>query len=914
MATENDQKISPGDKKISELTSDDMKALRVPVGFPGLPYPMAEVRKASNGKMEHVVQVIETAGSMAVYSEQSPERVNGILYRQMPTPSMMLMLRDLLGKIRPDSKNRIMTIFGDASSGKSHIFRMVGGLVHPEGPIMVDCGGMNMRELFFRTVIDYGKGVKEQFEQRVSQGRVSQKTLDDLEEAFPGSIVRKLTNKFFHGPDTEENAKFEKTNGFEDAYETKINWDAIGQRRTEQDGDKTVAVEDRGDAIIRAQKVMEAIYAREGIDTQTNAFGIKTIPGEVFESIRTGRPLFLDEFNKSKRGTLDKFQTFLEFANGQRDYVTINNDMSEAGEGGGDSDSPKSITVYREDLKVGWHIGIAGNDTADGDTTQELSISMEDRLKPHRIGEPEDRDWKHRISQVWTGLPLVTLYNLFEDLATAKPAEFGDWLVQIRKLGLTAAEQKAIPPHEIYFLQNFQETVKAVNQYSDYLSDRAKLSNPESELLADKKYVNMADEVMAGARKVRVSFRTVIDDYNHAVQSTPEVRSAKVATLTLNAAAAFKALNRDAISEPAPAWYRFGANLARKVQESIVNDTVGMPVTQATLIALCEQNGIFPPDFKEAKLSGDKKPIAELLKYDSLKDMGGTDELLEIRGVLMANLRGVYGNIQKQDDFVIPLENLGRAINSMKSTADSGPKVLVLPNEDLNAVNGAPLLQGEAVPSYDMDDSKLEPGGSHTLVDYRSVLAALAVPAYAEQNRARIWPDELLECVDQSEHPKTEEDIEAYNSLQGRSRNGLDLTVLAAGDSKKEKSFMYVLEDKQRSQMIVIGTEEIAPQLKSALSKNGVQYVVHGDETAIVAINEFVSEGAKLRVDAGAFQTGQTQNAIEGLIKAFSAVCELRNVKNEDGQMKVKKGSTLGQIIHGDHAEPKVYTNIIKPR
>jgi hypothetical protein len=889
MATEKDQKVSLSDKKISELTSDDMKALRVPVGFPGLPYPMAEVRKGSSGKMEHVVQVIETAGSMAVYSEQSAERVNGILYRQMPTPSMMLMLRDLLGKIRPDSKNRIMTIFGDASSGKSHIFRMVGGLVHPEGPIMVDCGGMNMRELFFRTVIDYGKGVKEQFEQRVAQGRVSEKTLGDLESAFPGSVITK-------------------------DGQNRINWDAIGQRRTEKEGDKTITVEDRGDAIVRAQKVMQAIYSREGIDTQTNAFGIKTVPGEVFESIRTGRPLFLDEFNKSKRGTLDKFQTFLEFANGQRDYVTINNDMSEAGEGGADSDSPKSITIRREDLKVGWHIGIAGNDTVDGDTTQELSISMEDRLKPHRIGAPELRDFKHRVSQVWTGLPLVTLYNLFEDLATAKPAEFGNWLVQIRKLGLTATEQKAIPPHEIYFLQNFQETIQAANQYSTYLNERQSLSDPESDLLANKKYADMADEVMANGRKIRVSFRTIIDDFNAAIQSTPDVRSAKDATLLLDALAAFNGLNRDAISEPAPAWYRFGANLARKVQESIVNDTVGMPFTQATLIALCEQNGIFPPDFKEAKMSDNVKPIADLLKYDNLKDMGGTDELLEIRGVLMANLRGVYGNIQKQDDFVIPLENLGRAISGMKSAADSGPKVLVLPNEDLNAVNGTPLLQGEAVPSYDMDDSKLEPGGSHTLVDYRSVLAALAVPAYADQNRARIWPDELLECVDESEHPKTQEDIEAYNSLQGRSSIGMDLTVLATNNSKQEKSFMYVLEDKQRNQMIVIGTEEVSAQLKSALSKNGVQYVVHGDETAAVAINEFVSEGAKMRVSAGAFEKGQSQNVIEGLIKAFSAVCELRNVKNSNGKMTVTKGSTLGQLIQGEHAEPKVYTNIIKPR
>lgn len=909
MATDNEQKVSLSSKKISTLTSEDMKALRVPVGFPGLPYPMAEVRKGDNGRMEHVVQVIETAGSMAVYSEQSSERVNGILYRQMPTPSMMLMLRDLLAKIRPESNNRIMTIFGDASSGKSHIFRMVGGLVHPEGPIMVDCGGMNMRELFFRTVIDYGKGVKEQFEQRLAQGAVTQKTIEDLQTAFPGSVV-------------------------ENGGVKRMNWDAIGERRREKEGEKDITVEDRGEAIIRAQKVMEAIYAREGISVQSNAFGIKTVPGEVFESLNSGRPLFLDEFNKSKRGTLDKFQTFLEFANGQRDYVTINNDMSEEGTDGVESDSPKSITIRREDLKVGWHIGIAGNDTVDGDTTQELSISMEDRLKPHRIGEPELRDWKHRISQVWTGLPVVTLYNLFEDLATAKPAEFGEWLVQLRKLGLSGAEQKAIPPHEIYFLQNFQETVQAVNQYASYLNDRMQLSNPESDMLANKKYADMSDEVTAGGRKVRVSFRTVIDDYNQAVQSMPEVRPAKGAALTLDLAQAFAGLDRDSIADSAPGWHRFGANLARKVQESIVNDTVSMPVTRATLIALCEQNGIFPPDHKEAKLSDSVKPIAELLKYDTLKDLGGTDELLEVRGVLMANLKSLHGGIQKQDDYVIPLESLGRAINSLQPPKyvappmiskpleddefdDAGarsPRVVVLPNDDLNKVSGQPLLQGEAVPSYDMDDSMVEPGGSHTLVDFRSVLAALAVPAYAEHNRKVIWPDELLRCVDKEDFPKAAEDLEAYYCLHGCSKIGFDLTVLASHNSSQQKDYMYVLEDKQRNKMIVIGKEEITPQLQSSLTKNGIQYVVHGDDGSVTAINEFVSDGAKVRGEAGLLQSGQTQNVIESLIKAFSAVCELRDVKSEDGQMKVKMGSTLGQIIHSDHAEPKVYTSIIKPR
>lgn len=883
MATEN--KASLSDKRIAEMTAEELQSLRVPVGFPGLPYPMAKIQKAGNGHMEHVVEVIEsTQNPMVVYTEQSMERVNGTLYRQMPTPSMMLMLRDLLAKIQPESKNRIMTVFGDASSGKSHLFRMVGGLVHPEGPIMVDCGGMNMRELFFRTVIDYGKGVQEQLEKRISSGKAKASTLADLEEAFPGSIVK---------------------NG----DKTAINWDAIGQRRQEEQDGKKVSAEDRGDAIIRAQKVMEAIYASEGIDVQNNAFGIKTVPGEIFESIESGRPLFLDEFNKSKKGTLDTFQTFLELANGQRDSVTATNPMAEAGDG----DSPKSITINREDLKVGWHIGIAGNDATDGDTTQDLSISMEDRLKPHRIGEPELRDWKHRISQVWTGVPLVTLYNLFEDQAKSKPAEFAEWLVEVRKLGLNAQEQKAIPPHEIYFLQNFQETVTAINQYASYQYDRMQLSDPESELFNKKEYQNMADEVAAGSRKIRTSFRTVIDDYNQAIQSMPEVRSAKTATLSLSLADAFKSIDKTAIGQSSPGWHRFGANLVRKVQESIVNDTVGMPQSRAILIGLCEQNGIFPPDHKEAKPSPTIKPLPDLMKYDSLKDLGGTEDLLEVRNVLMANLRGVYGNMEGDDNFIIPLENLGRALKTLQSSSDSSPKAFVLPNDDLNKVNGEPMIEGKALPNYELDD--ISSSKDYILADFRSALAALAVPEYGGQNRARVWPAELMDYVD--EQPTDPADIEAFNTLQGKSKVGFDLTILAAADSAQNKSYLYVIEDKVRDQMMVVGPEDVSTQLKSALSKNGISYVVKEDESSILRINDFLAEGAKVRGEKGQLVSGNTQQVIEGLIKAFSALCEIADVsqsESDPGQLTVDKGSTLGQVIQRSKSQPSVYTSIVKPR
>jgi len=235
------------DKKILELTSDELGSLMKPIGLPGLPYPMAKLSKTAQGSMEHDVGVVESANNpLIMYSEQSMERINGMLFRQMPIPGMMFMLRDLLKKIEPESKNRIMTVFGDAAFGKSHLFKLVGGLVHPKGPVAVDCGGMNMRELFFRTVIDYGQGVKEQFEHRTQKGQVSQASLDTLSESFPGSVVQKDGKTF-------------------------IDWDQVGKPRMKDEDGKQVAAEDRGAAMRRAAQLMKDIYDKEGIDVQSNA-------------------------------------------------------------------------------------------------------------------------------------------------------------------------------------------------------------------------------------------------------------------------------------------------------------------------------------------------------------------------------------------------------------------------------------------------------------------------------------------------------------------------------------------------------------------------------------------------------------------------------------------------------------------
>ena len=114
----------------------------------------------------------------------------------------------------------------------------------------------------------------------------------------------------------------------------------------------------------------------------------------------------------------------------------------------------------------------------------------------------------------------------------------------------------------------------------------------------------------------------------------------------------------------------------------------------------------------------------------------------------------------------------------------------------------------------------------------------------------------------------------------------------------------------------VVGPEPISAPLQSELIKNGVQYVVKSEEASVTAINEFLADGAKHRGNIGKLIQGNTQNVIEGLIKAFSALCELQDTEPgaSNDQMTVNKGATLGLVMFKSKTKPAVFTSIVTPK
>lgn len=903
--TEDLKKVGMRDKPESQMTMEEMRSFLKPLGLPEAPFPMSVLVKTADkdkngGFVQEVSAIQSLSGAMLIPSEASVERVYGKMLRECATPQMMTMTRDILMRVQPGSTSRVFAVLGDPATGKSHEFKKIASLIHPQGAMVVDCGGMNMRELFFRTIIDYGKGVREQFDKRVAQGKVDDTNLDALESSFKGSVVRDADGKA-----------------------SSINWSAIGApRKDETDASKS---EDRGAAMFRAKELLTAIYEKEGISVQHNSFGIKTTEGEIITCRREGRPLFLDEFTKCQKETLDAYQNYLDWENGNahEDTVQIPNTMVTS-----DGESPLYATLDRRETKMGWILGIAGNESKDGITTHTLSDSMLTRLQPTRIGEPALRDFAHRISQIYTGFPLSTWYSMKEDEAKADPAGFAEEVWALRTCGLSPMEVKSIPPHERLFLKNFDKTIEAINMLAQAYHTTCQLAKPESPLLDKKEFAKAASEIEADYKRISVSLRTPLEHFKKAKKASPVVTPKGKASLKVDFAA-LKNFNPANIAEPAPAWHTLGANLVRVIEESIQNDTQGMPMTCSALIALWEANGVIPSSLGEGKASDKKKSLSDLLKYDAIADkgLGNTEELTAVRTILAATLRGKDADLKASDDKLIPLENLGLALQTLEELMKTDAKIFVIPNDDISTVSANPVIAAHAIPNYSLptpansDDPLKALLDEKRLVDFRSALAALAMPNYDAGNRDKIWPKDLMDHVpeptDDAGRARSwmPDELEVYKTLKGESELNFDISVMTAASKDGKSSVnMIVFADKIIDKMLVMGPETISATLQSELTKKNVIYVSTSEDGGDKKINNFVSEGLKTRCEMGKIPNDATHVMLSKTLRAMSGLYEMIDAEEDGGDISVDVGATLGSVALKISGEPSIYMAIVKPK
>lgn len=852
--------------KITDLTPGQLADMARGVGLPGLPYPMAKL-ETSGDKTEWVLGAIESATEpLIVYSpHRSIEEVNRELYCNMPTPSMMTMARDLIETTKPQTKNRLMTIFGDPSSGKTFLFRQVGALVHPEGVIMVDCGGMNVRELFWRTIIDYGSGVREQLDARAANGTLNPQTTAALKAEFPNAIAEKDGR-------------------------VAINWSAIGEKRDDKETAEA--------AMERAQKLLAHIYGvYEGINVQSNAFGIKSVPGELLKSFQSGRPILLDEFTKCKIGSDDSMQTFLEFVRGDRaEWTTINPMPTTA------ADDEKVVTLRAEDIRFGWHVGVSGNEAKDGDTTHNISDSMKSRLNPRYITDMTVRDWEHRIPQLLAGFPAKTFHDLLSTAATANPIKFAELMNGLSTLGMSATQIKLRPPHHNYLLQNFTDLIEATTRLAHIYATRQALSNTESALFKEKKWQNCSDEIMAGgAQKLQVTSRRFLDDLDASLRARPEVVSQENLTLEFDLHAVFNSFRPQAVSLAPSGWHNMGATLSNVIIEGIVNDTAGMPLVRQALISECKDNGIVAHDLKEASQSKDFKSLADLLGYDALKDkgLGDSEQAKMVAGALYRIVKEMHPDIELTPD-QFPLENVAMAMQDVESGMAQSTYGIAILNTDLDDLIGKPITLGYSVPIYALDGVDSIAGQNAELVPMNVLLSSLTIPGQQEENLKRLWPHDM--AIDSS-GGQDASFSEIMGILSGASQNGFDLALLQVGGKDGAATDLHILRDRVRGKVMVMGSDDIDAGLKSSLMKSGISYHLIDQSATFEQVDRFIHEGEVAR-------DSQVREREEKTVHLMKALMTMYGIE----EAHMGKEMTFGKALKDNRGEAQLYSRVVMPR
>ncbi|HEY8963852.1 MAG TPA: ATP-binding protein, partial [Alphaproteobacteria bacterium] len=404
------------DKKIADLTDAEKSQLYKPIGTSDLPYPATHFILNSSGELEMDLGKIDKDDSaIPIYSDRDYAFVVGTMYRDMAVPSLLYMQKESLLRRALDSKNRLSVVLGDPGVGKSHLAKMLARIRDSRGGWVMDCGGRYMSDLLFEQVIDFGEDFKSALTTRIKSGALSNPSIALLDEQAPGSLLRDSSGKV-----------------------TGINWDKVAAPKVK---DKRGTLETSKEAVDRSVAIMESVAKYESIPmSAVNALGIKKQPGILIRAYQEGREVLLDEYNKSIEGSDDSLQTVLQFFAGEIDEVTVENTMKVNGR-----EETYSFTFRRADMKPGFFITMTGNKEHDGVSTHALSRSAYSRVSPFVIEAPVAADWRHRVSQILTGLPLTTIYSMFSEQAAADPNDFGRQMVELRLMGLSLEEKAAVP-------------------------------------------------------------------------------------------------------------------------------------------------------------------------------------------------------------------------------------------------------------------------------------------------------------------------------------------------------------------------------------------------------------------------------------------------------------------------------------
>ncbi len=794
-------------KKISELTKQDIASLQVNLGTSPRPYPMFGTvvieEDGHQSQEQRLSSVKDSKHPMKIYSERPYNEVVGMMYRDMPTPSMLSMQKSIMEMLEPDSNNRICLVLGDPGAGKSFAAGAVGRVQSERGADIFDCGGKNMNDVLFEMVLDFG--TSDALPVAIDK-RIQAHALQDLSYAM---LKNNLPSKYIE--ETEDKRLL-------------IDWEGL----------KTAGTKD----VEKTYETLSKVSNIEGLSTAGgNSLGMNTQYGRAITKFINGELDVWDEYNKSKEGTDNALQTFLQFANNEIDECTVTNTLKNKD----DTSGPSEFTFKREDVKLGWGIIMTGNNTDDGTTTRSLNKSVYSRLRVKEVAKPELRDWQHFICRILTGVPISTLHTTFRKFADEKPDEFGEMLLHWRKTGLSDDEKNNIPQHEVSFIKNWQKVLGATEKMAEYYKGWAELTDYELAPMKDGNLVEEIDEEYQ--KKVSIDFRKVIQHIQYALP----IRSKMSTDMNM------VDIDMDPSSwesEPAEAIEVDDESLERNFgtrwtdymadQAYETSGAVAKPVLYGHLKSLMKECGLKDMHLQEGAHSS-MKSVESSLNISLFDTTDLSEEVLLAQEMFCNYLREKDANITSDNDSIITVAQMTDVLAQLEEQEeDENNSSFVIPNSDLATLDEKPFMQAEML---DMANDKTcddnQDFDINTLVDHDAFMMTLAFPKAGKQNLQAIWDQNnniAVMSVRVDSFKKRAELEDEIEELEGSPEKSDEVI-------EKQKELLALLKE-EKLQIKSMGgdvddVEEDISNLKGVLESQGVALE---DDVSQVPLGESILE------------------------------------------------------------------------
>lgn len=801
-------------EKVTEATENPNGVYEL--GTEDRPYPMIQKSIGSDGRFKETLGVLSD-GSLKINSERNEDEILGLAFRDMPSPGMLKLFLEGCVQRETDDPRKVEFMMGDPGAGKSFLANLHAKMRTGRGALLVDCGGRDLSELLYETVLDYdgGKSIYQEIDAKLAAGTMSPASIKLLQNALGDAMSI-------------------------DGDQASIDWKAVS-------GQKDVEA-----AVDAVQKVAGMEGLGKGGDV---SIGLTTKEGPIIQAWRENRPLILDEYNKAKPGTDDALQILWQVFNGEMAEHTV--------KGGGG----KSFTFTKSDMPDKFFVTLTGNLTKDGYSTRSLSSSAYQRLQPQYIEAPTTADWQHRICQKLTGMPVSTIYKANEDYWKKHPEEFTDYLIDLRKKGLSEEQQANIPTWQFAMLKNWENVLTASEQLATFYDQWAQVTDPNSKLHEEaqkggnSKVAELLDEIDENyAAEVGVGLRRMLRHIDKSTIISPEVKLG----------GDIRSREDRVDTGPEPTEKKFGTRLSRTILEDINATAEGREKLMDWLLVRSAEAGLFEMIMEEGRTTGDRL-VSNLLDIDPEKQKEIPENIEEIHTMLCDYLRTKYEGLSEENtDIISPaklehvLHELGGQKEVERMTSRSG--VLLLPNEDVESLTDLPIAPtvgveaqpvaqpwasaGEDVKQRHEKISEEEQGledsialPTQELVNSERFLVSLAIPGVKKNNIEATFSEHNFQMS------LTEEDV-SYAMLNNTAETGLAVNMLATKttgpDGQEQDEYLYVVHDRfgnrGEGSTLITGTAEISPRLKDALEKNGVTYVNRNDADAKEKINAALDE------------------------------------------------------------------------